>query len=107
MPQRPLRRLAAILLLAFSTALPAQVRSIPADAKRGEIRHLQAMQVEISGERVTLAPGVQIRDASNRLILPLALPSGAAVKYVLDTEGLPWRVWILTPEEIAARDPVR
>lgn len=81
------------------------MRPIPAEAKRGEIRHVHEMQVEINGQRMTLAPGVQIRDTSNRLILPIALPAGATIKYLPDLTGLPARVWILTPEEIAVRDP--
>ncbi len=91
-------------MLVSSTALHAQLRSIPADAKRAEIRHVQEMQVEINGRPMALAPGAQIRDTSNRLLIPIALPAGASIKYLLDRDGRPWRIWILTPEEIAARD---
>jgi hypothetical protein len=48
-----------------------------------------------------LAPGAQIRDQSNRLIVPTAVPPGAKVKYVLDNEGLVRQVWILSPQEAA------
>jgi hypothetical protein len=89
----------------LSVALSAygQARNIPEDAERGNIRHLQDMVVEIGGKTQRLAPGAQIRDASNRLIVPAAVPAGAPVKYVLDSAGMVRRVWILTPEEAARR----
>ncbi len=99
-------RLGKLLLwLALSAALSAygQTRNIPKDAERGTIRHLQDMVVEIGGKVQRLAPGAQIRDASNRLIVPAAVPAGAPVKYVLDAAGMVRRVWILTPEEAARR----
>jgi hypothetical protein len=77
----------------------AQVRAIPGDAKRGEIRHVENMMVEIDRTPQRLAPGAQIRDASNRVVVPTALPAGAQVKYLLNQEGMVRQVWILTPEE--------
>ena len=91
------------LMLSVTASAQAQLRSIPEAAKRGEIRHLQDMVVEISGKRQRLAPGAQIRDASNRLVLPAALPAGVPVKYLVDSEGMVRQVWILTPEEAAQR----
>jgi hypothetical protein len=93
-----MKRWIALLLLAAPLA-SAQVRSIPEDARVGEIRHLQEMVVEIDGAAQQLAPGAQIRDASNRLILPIAIPPGTRVKYLVDAAGQVHRVWILTPEE--------
>jgi hypothetical protein len=92
--------------LALSTAVAAaQVRSIPAEAKRGEIRHLQEMDVAIDGKPMRLAAGAQIRDESNRVLLPTALPAGARVKYTLDQAGYVFRVWILSAQEAAQPDP--
>jgi hypothetical protein len=88
--------LAAALL---SAGVHAQVRAIPGDAKRGEIRHVENMQVQIDGMPQRLAPGAQIRDASNRVVVPTALPAGVQVKYLLNEEGMVRQVWILTPEE--------
>jgi hypothetical protein len=88
----------ALLLLAASLA-SAQVRNIPEDARVGEIRHLQEMVVEIDGAAQQLAPGAQIRDASNRIITPSAIPPGTRVKYLVDASGQVRQVWILTPEE--------
>ena len=97
------------LLLVLALMLPgfalAQFRSIPADAKRGEIRHVGQMDVEINGKKMRLAPGAQIRDAGNLVVLPTALPgAGARVKYQLDKQDMVYRVWILSPQEAAQPD---
>jgi len=93
-----MKRWIALLLLAAPLA-SAQVRSIPEDARVGQIRHLQEMVVEIDGTPQQLAPGAQIHDASNRIITPAAIPPATLVKYVLYAEGKVRQVWILTPEE--------
>ena len=93
-----MKRWIALLLLAAPLA-SAQLRSIPEDARVGQIRHLQEMVVEIDGTPQQLAPGAQIRDASNRIIVPAAIPPATLVKYVLDAEGKVRQGWILTPEE--------
>ena len=93
-----MKRWIALVLLAAPLA-SAQVRSIPADAKVGQIRHLQDMLVEIDGAPQRLAPGAQIRDVSNRIILPTAIRPGTRVKYVVDAAGQVRKVWILTPKE--------
>lgn len=106
---RPLMRipiLALLLALACATA-QAQLRTLPPDAKRGEIRHLYQMNVVIGGEEMRLAPGAQIRDASNMIMLPTALPPGSLVKYLLNSQGQVMRVWILTPQEAAQPDARR
>ena len=91
------------LLIVCSCMLPtvaqAQVRAIPEQAKDGEMRHVQETLVSINGVQMRLAPGAQIRDEANRLIVPTALPAGAKVKYLLDSEGLVRQVWILSPQE--------
>jgi hypothetical protein len=98
------------LLIASTCVLTAlahaQVRSIPDDAKRGEIRHVQEAIVSIDGVQQRLAPGAQIRDQDNRLLVPTALPPRAQVRYLLNNEGLVRQVWILTPAE-AKRQAVK
>jgi hypothetical protein len=95
-----MKRWIALLLLSVTASLAgAQLRSIPQDAKRGAMRHLQEMVVEIDGARQQLAPGAQIRDAANRIIAPTAIAPGTLVKYLVDTGGQVQQVWILTPEE--------
>src|SRR2546423_9192171 len=95
----PTLRLLIACACLLSAAVHAQVRAIPGDAKRGEIRHVENMMVQIDGMPQRLAPGAQIRDAANRVVVPTALPAGAQVKYLFNEEGLVRQVWILTPEE--------
>jgi hypothetical protein len=100
-----MNRLAAILVLAaWATAAQAQLRSIPQEAVRGEIRHIEGFVIEIDGKTWRLAPGAQVRDSFNRVLVPMAIPPGAAVKYVAENDEVISRVWILTPEEAAQRD---
>jgi hypothetical protein len=97
---------AALFTLAASGGALAQFRTIPADAKRATIRHVQGMTVELNGDRTELlAPGAQIRDAENRIILPTTLPPGSLIKFVTDMQGRVWRVWILSQPEAAQPDP--
>ena len=49
--------------------------------------------------KVPLAPGAQIRDTSNRIIMPVAVPAGALVKFRLNNNGQVRDVWILSREE--------
>ena len=77
-----------LALAAFTTAATAQLRTIPKDAKLGELRHLQQMMVEIDGKAWQLSPGAQIRDADNRLVLPTALAEKSPVRYQVDHAGL-------------------
>ena len=100
-------RTLVVVLLALPGFAFAQFRTIPADAKRGEIRSLGQMDVAINGKPMRLAPGAQVRDASNMIVLPTTLPAGAKVKYLLDPQNLVYRVWILSPQEIARPDPSR
>jgi hypothetical protein len=95
------RVLVLCLLAASASSALAQLRTIPANAQSGTIRHLQGMLVEIDGQPVMLAPGAQIRDTSNRVIVPTALPPGAQIRYVLDRQGQPYRIWLLSPAEAA------
>ncbi len=99
-----LRLLLLVLLSAWTAVAAAQLRTIPDDAKRGVLSHLQDMTVQIDGAPIRLAPGAQIRDASNRIVLPSAVPPGSLVKYRVDGDGFVKQVWILTPEEAAQPD---
>jgi len=96
-----MRALLVLFIALLAVPAAAQLRTIPQDAQRAEIRHVQANTVELNGRQAQLTPGAQIRDASNRIIMPTALPAGALVKYRLDGEGLVRNVWILTPQEAA------
>ena len=102
-----LRTLLLTMALALSFGAQAQLRSIPDQAKRGQMRHLQDALIEINGRRMSLAAGAQIRDASNLIVQPGALPPAVLVKYTLDTQGYVSRVWILTVEEASQRDKAK
>jgi len=103
-----IKRSAAFALLAgFAVLAFAQLRTIPQDAKRGTMRHVQETIVEIDGQQQRLAAGAQIRSESNRILVPTAVPPGSLVKYRLDQEGLVRQVWVLTPQEAAAADKAK
>jgi len=97
-----IRCLALILLLSLAATAAAQLRTIPKEARLGEIRHLQEMIVEIDGKPRHLAPGAQIRDPDNRLVVPASLTGKSHARYLVDGSGMVHRVWILSPREKAA-----
>jgi hypothetical protein len=97
--------IALVLALGQLSPALAQLRTIPKDAKPGVMRHLQDMLVEIDGKPRHLAPGAQIRDPENRLLVPASLAQQSAVRYLVDGAGLVHRVWVLTPREKAALPP--
>lgn len=99
---RPLA--AALLALLLAVPALAQLRAIPVNAERALMRPLGGMMVELNDEPLRLAAGAQIRDATNRIILPATLPPESLVKFTLDPQGQVFRVWILTPAEAAQPD---
>ena len=100
-----LRCLLATAIFAFAaSAAQAQFRTIPAEAKRATLSHVQGMTVEIDGKRTQLAAGAQIRDGRNLIVVPTAVPAGVRVKYLTDAQGQVARVWILSPQEEAQPD---
>jgi hypothetical protein len=100
-----MRRLLLFIMLMGVAAAAAQVRTIPKEAQRGEIRHLQDMYVDLNGKALRLSPGAQIRDADNRLVLPTSLVEKSDVRFLLDGTGLVHRVWIMTPLERTQAPP--
>ena len=109
-----LRILILAIGLCASAAAVAQVRSIPAEAKRGLLTHIEGTSVNLRDEafyiwgsdskNMRLSSGAQIRDASNLIIQPTAVPPRTLVKYTLDETGYVHRVWILTQQEASQRD---
>ena len=94
----------ALLPALLSAPAIAQMRvpPIPADSQRGVIRHLKEMAVAVDDKPVQLAAGAQVRDQQNLIIVPMAIPrSGAWADYVLNKEGEVYRVWLLSPQELA------
>ena len=100
-----------LLLLLILTALNwselgyAQLRTLPAHAKRATVGQPQVLPlVELNGKIVRLAPGGVIYDQNNRTIVHGALPPGADVAVTPDLNGDIARIYILTPSERAQLD---
>ena len=103
---RPLQAFLAVLLAAGMSGAAAQLRSIPAEAKRATLRHVQDLAIELDGKPARLTPGAQIRDTSNRLVLPVSVTQPVVVRYLSDIGGQQvHRVWILSAEEAAQSAP--
>jgi aerobic-type carbon monoxide dehydrogenase small subunit (CoxS/CutS family) len=94
--------LAALALAAV--AAQAQLRTIPGDAVRGTLSHVQETIVLLDGKQARLSQGAQIRDENNRILLPTQLPKESRVKYLPDAAGHLHRIWIMTPQELAQPD---
>jgi hypothetical protein len=93
-------------LLAAPTVAQVRVPPIPAEAQRGVIRHLKEMAVAVDERPVQLAPGAQIRNQQNLIIVPMSIPpGGAAADYILNADGTLFRAWLLTPQELARPKP--
>ncbi len=103
--KRPLLALLSALLAAGMSGAAAQLRTIPAEAKRGELRHVQDLVVELDGKPARLSAGGQIRDTENRIVLPTSVTGKTVVKYLPDAMGNLHRVWILSKDEAAASAP--
>ena len=98
----------ALLLTLLATPAIAQLRvpPIPENTQRGVIRHIGEMAVTVDDKAMQLSAGAQIRDQQNLIIVPTSIPrQGAAALYTLDAGGQIFRVWLLTPEEVAKLRP--
>jgi hypothetical protein len=93
------RLLAGLSILCVAALVHAQLRTLPADARRGQIRHLQEMYVRIDGHTARLAAGAKVRDPHNRILLPAAIPPGSLVRYTVNAQGEVSAVWILSERE--------
>lgn len=101
LPRRIFRSVfAAALIAALSAPTWAQLRTLPANAKRTTLAGYENPFVVLGGEKKRLAPGAVIFDVHNRMILPGYLPAEADVVYTTDPTGLVMRIYLLTPFEI-------
>ncbi len=85
--------------------LAALPRPIPDEAPRVRMTFSTAGMVQVKGSTLYLSPGAQIRDTSNRIVLPSHLQGQHTVRMLLDRNDQVHRVWLLTPEEAAAPLP--
>ena len=95
---------AVVTMLAVCATSLAQIlpRNIPDEAKRATIRYAQDMIVTMNSTAMRLAPGAQVRDRNNYIIVPSALPpDGVLAEFMTDSAGNVSRVWVLTAEEAA------
>ncbi len=110
-PVAKIKSLLALLFIAlalYAGYAAAQLRTIPVNAKRATVGQTAPMPfVNLSGQRLKLAPGGVIYDTNNRSILPGALPPGEDVAYTTDLGGDVARIYILTPQEQAQFDKKR
>ncbi len=100
--------LALLPALLWAESVLAQTRSIPIpqDSRRGYIRHVQEMAVTVDDKTMQLAAGAIIRDRQNLIIVPVTIPrEGAWAAYSLNRDGQIFRVWLLTPDELARPRP--
>ena len=84
------------------SSAPSRPLPIPDAAKAAVIKHVEGMNITLDGQAQSLSPGAQIRDQANLIIVPMQIPPGVQVRYLLDNAGLVSRVWILTDDEKAA-----
>lgn len=80
------------------------LRAIPDTAVNGIMSPPNGRDIFIDGEPKRLSPGATIRDANNRILLPMYITVAIPVRYQLDRYQQVHRVWILTPREYAALD---
>ncbi len=100
-------RLAIAFTAAVCLAAPASAqvqRVFPQNALRGAIVIGEAPEISLNGRAGRLSPGSRIRDMNNMTVVPSAVIGGRyLVNYTIDLAGLVKDVWILRPEEAAAR----
>ena len=91
----------AVLAIALQPGQAAAERALPADARLAAFAVIQHPEVTLDSAPFRLAPGAQVRDESNRIVLPTSLQGNYLVLYTTDSRGEIYRVWILSPEEAA------
>lgn len=84
-------------------APPAFMRQLPEEAQFGWMLPPTAAEVRIDGKTYPLAPGAQIRNEWNMIVLPTMIEAPAPVRFVLDSSGAVQRVWILSAREAESR----
>lgn len=93
---------ASLAVAAWAQSLP---RTIPKEARRGELTHVMQNVVSVDGQRMRLAPGALIYAQNNLTIVPTQVPRNSLVEYTLDRNGDLFKVWILTRDEAARLNP--
>ncbi|MBU1236755.1 MAG: hypothetical protein KJ634_12170 [Gammaproteobacteria bacterium] len=76
-------------------------RMLPENTLRGEMIVFSPTSAAVNGEMRMLAPGVQIRDPFNMVVLPGMLRQQVPVRYQTDPSGAISKVWVLSQREAA------
>lgn len=87
--------------VAQQQAIVGQVRTLPAGSLNGTMSSAAIGSVQIDGKILPLAPGAQIRSPSNMIVLPTTIQQDMPVRYLVDGMGYVFRIWILSPAELA------
>lgn len=80
------------------------VRNLPANAKTGDMAPPLMGTVQIDGQIMPLSPAAQIRNQQNMIVMPGSIQQPARVRYLAEPSGAVWRVWMLTPAELAVAE---
>ena len=80
------------------------IRNLPAAAKVGEMMPPSLGVVQIDGQLLPLSPAAQFRDQQNLIVMPSAIQQPVRVRYLTEPSGAVWRIWLLTPAELAAAE---
>ena len=81
----------------------AAARPFPEGTKKGKMAPPSGMmEVVIDGKAYPRAPGLQIRNQQNMIVMPSTILEEVPVRYQFDPAGAVIRVWVLTRTEIAA-----
>ena len=105
MPRCVAASLAAVLIASAALAsMPAAAqvqRHFPKTALRGSVAFgSNPPAVQLNGNDALLAPGARIHGMDNMLAMSGALAGQRyVVDYTLETNGLVYEVWLLTPDE--------
>lgn len=93
------------LLTVTPPALAQQRRAIPVEARRAQISPYDTSAILVNGQLVRLSAGARIRNQQNRFITPTKIPHNSVARVRYDENSVVRAVWLLTEEEIAAKDP--
>ncbi len=77
----------------------ALVQTYPADAGAGVLLPPVSQTVTIGKVVYPVAPGLQVRNSQNLIVMPSTIQSSLNVRYQLDATGSVWRVWVLSAAE--------
>ncbi len=87
------------------SAVLAQSRAIPVEARRAEIAPYNTSYLLVDGKPVRLLAGARIYNDQNRTITPSKVPEKAIARVRYNDNGEIRDLWLLTEAEITRKDP--